>query len=95
MSDREGRRDHGRGRVGRIARAIGDASLMSATGRGARSRAPDGETLLSRAALLDEGRHDYEERRPEGLLERVPGWSILAVVVLVLAGVLFLTDWAR
>lgn len=46
--------------------------------------------MLARGALFDEGRRSYDDERPPGLLERVPGWLVLAgVAALILVVYLF------
>jgi len=87
-----------RGRANRVGRAIGDAGLTIGMARGV-THGPGGggkSQLDARAALFDEGAQDYERRTQNaGLLERVPGWLVLLVVLLILAAVLLFTSWQR
>jgi hypothetical protein len=60
------------------------------TGRGHRD-----DSLLARAAMQGEmgDLHDGDRVRPAGVLDRVPGWLVLAVVLAVFAAVVIFTSW--
>jgi hypothetical protein len=73
---------------------VGSASLTAGMARGTDRRYRD-DGLLARSAMLSEMSSLTDERRDRktGLLDRVPGWLILAVVVAVVAAVLLFTTW--
>jgi hypothetical protein len=78
-----------------VGRAVGDASLMAGMARGVTGRSPRDDGLLARSAMLSEAANlqDGERVHPEGLLDRVPGWLILAILLAIVAGVLVFTTW--
>ncbi|MFN2483481.1 MAG: hypothetical protein ABR509_00895 [Candidatus Limnocylindria bacterium] len=59
-------------------------------------RGGSGKTHLdTNAALFDEEHRDHDERDSRvGLLNRVPGWVILAVVAASVAAIILFTDFA-
>ena len=80
----------------RIGRVIGDAGLtIGISGGLTHGRGGGGKTHLdARAALFDEGARGYDARAPEaGLLNRVPGWLLIAALAAVFLVVVFFTSW--
>ena len=79
-----------------VGRAVGDASLTIGTAGGLRDgeRGQADDLLLARSVLIGEGRRGYDDRtRGSGLLDRVPGW-VFVVIVLGLMVVAYVT-WGR
>lgn len=78
-----------------VGRALGDASLVAGMARGVTGRSHRDDGLLARSAMLSEAPNlqDEERVRPEGLLDRVPGWLILAILLAIVGGVLAFTTW--
>jgi hypothetical protein len=78
----------------RIGRAVGDIGLTVGMARGTDPRYRD-DGLLARSAMLSEmSKLDGDERvRRPGMLDRVPGWLLIAIVLVVLAVVLLFTTW--
>ena len=69
---------------------LGDAFLLGGMSRGAahgdQSRSAD--YLAARAAFLGEGRHTTDQDRVPGLLDRVPGWLLFAILGVLVAAAL-------
>jgi hypothetical protein len=78
-----------------MGRAIGDASLTAGMARGVTGRGVRDDGLLANSALQSEGANlqDDARVRPGGLLDRVPGWLILAILLAIVGGVLVFTTW--
>ena len=85
-----------RGRQRRdVGRAVGDASLVAGMARGVTGRGARDDGLLSNSALMSEGAslQDEDRVRPAALLDRVPGWLILAILLAIVGGVLVFSTW--
>ncbi len=79
-----------------VGRAVGDASLVAGMARGVTGRGVRDDGLLANSALVSEGGaklKDVDRERPEGLLDRVPGWLILAILLAIVGGVLVFSTW--
>jgi len=79
----------------RIGRAVGDAGLTAGMARGVTGRGHRDDSLLARAAMQDEmgDLQDVDRPRPAGVLDRVPGVLILAVVMAIVAAIAIFTTW--
>lgn len=78
-----------------VGRAVGDVSLVAGMARGVTGRGVRDDGLLANSALMSEGANlqDEDRVRPEGLLDRVPGWLILAILLAIVGGVLVFSTW--
>ena len=81
---REGRQ-HPATRRQRALRYLGDAFLVGGLARGANhgDSARAGDHFAARAGMLHVARQDADADRQPGLLDRVPGWVLLAMLALI------------
>jgi len=79
----------------RIGRSVGDAGLTAGMARGVTGRGHREDSFLARAAMQDEmaGLQDVDRPRPAGVLDRIPGWLILAIVMAAFVAVVIFTTW--
>jgi hypothetical protein len=82
----------------RIGRAIGDAAVFIGMARGVSSGGRGGSAPADRYAAvnmtLGEAGRDYDSRTSErGLLDRVPPWLLLAVVIIGFLLGVFVYQW--
>jgi hypothetical protein len=94
-NDQPTRPRRGRSVVRAVGRAIGDASLTAGMARGVTGRGHRDDGLLARSAMLSEAANLQDEdcARPDGLLDRVPGWLVLTALLALVVGVLVFTTW--
>ncbi|HEV8053806.1 MAG TPA: hypothetical protein VGP30_03150 [Candidatus Limnocylindrales bacterium] len=83
------------GRLKRLGRTLGSAGLTAGMARGVTGRRSRDDTFLARSAMLSEmGRlHDRDGDHSAGLLDRLPGWLILAVGAVVLVVTIVIWRW--
>ena len=74
---------------------MGDAGLTAGMARGVTGRGHRDDSLLAQAAMQNEmgDPQDGDRIRPVGMLDRVPGLVVLAVVMAIVAAVAIFTTW--
>lgn len=71
-----------------VLRYLGDVFLTGGLSRGVTDSLSGGaDHLLARGALFGEGRRRYDDDRPPGILDGLPGWVVLAGVAALIAAV--------